>query len=109
MLVAAVNATELPKLGSPKMKLRVHASHTGRKLDGQDTRKSGCDYWKSPVRVGDLRFKLTTRKNRCPGSPPSRANAYIMRELDVIEKVLANDYLFIVNALLVCDVVLTHT
>jgi hypothetical protein len=29
--VAAANATELPKLGRPRMKLRVHASHTLKK------------------------------------------------------------------------------
>ena len=29
--VAAANATELPRLGKPRMKLRVHASHTGRR------------------------------------------------------------------------------
>ena len=29
--VAAANATELPRLGKPKMKLRVHASHTSRR------------------------------------------------------------------------------
>ena len=28
MLVAALNATELPRLGRPRMKLSVHASHT---------------------------------------------------------------------------------
>lgn len=28
MLVAAENATELPRLGKPKIKLSVHASHT---------------------------------------------------------------------------------
>ena len=28
MDVAAANATELPRLGSPRMKLRVHASQT---------------------------------------------------------------------------------
>jgi hypothetical protein len=33
MLVAAEKATELPRLGNPKMKLRVQASHTG----GQNT------------------------------------------------------------------------
>ena len=28
ILVAAENATELPRLGRPRMKLNVHASHT---------------------------------------------------------------------------------
>ena len=28
ILVAAANATELPRLGRPRMKLSVHASHT---------------------------------------------------------------------------------
>jgi hypothetical protein len=37
--------------------------------------------------MGDLRLISTLWKNRCPGIPPSRANAYIIRELDVIEKV----------------------
>lgn len=67
MDVAAEKATELPKLGKPKMKLRVQASHT--------------------VRIGDLRFMSTLWKNLCPGIPPSRAKAYIMRLLDVMEKV----------------------
>jgi hypothetical protein len=31
MDVAAENATELPRLGRPRMKLNVHASHTGAK------------------------------------------------------------------------------
>lgn len=29
--VAAANATELPRLGRPRMKLKVHASHTWRR------------------------------------------------------------------------------
>lgn len=65
--VAAANATELPKLGSPRMKLRVQASQT--------------------VLIGDLRFRSTLWKNLWPGIPPSRAKAYIIRLLDVIENV----------------------
>jgi hypothetical protein len=42
----------------------------------------------SPVRIGDFHFALTYAKNFDPGIPPSRANAYIIRELEVIEKVL---------------------
>lgn len=38
-----------------------------------------------PVRMGDLRLTSTLWKNVCPGIPPSRANAYIIRLLDVIE------------------------
>ena len=30
--VAAANATELPKLGRPRIKLRVQASHTVRRI-----------------------------------------------------------------------------
>ena len=68
-LVAAENATLLPKLGSPKMKDNVQASQT--------------------VLMGDLVLASTLWKNLCPGIPPSRAKAYIIRELDVIEKTLA--------------------
>lgn len=68
MLVAAENATLLPKLGNPRMKLRVHASHT--------------------VRTGVRVRLLTEWKNDAPGSAPSLEKAYIIRELDVIENTL---------------------
>jgi hypothetical protein len=67
ILVAAENATALPKLGRPRRKLSVHASQT--------------------VRIGDLRFTSTLWKKRWPGMAPSRENAYIIRELEVIENV----------------------
>jgi len=41
------------------------------------------------VLMGDLVFGSTLWKNLCPGIPPSRAKAYIIRELDVIENTLA--------------------
>ena len=68
-LVAAANATLLPKLGSPRMKDSVQASQT--------------------VLMGDLVLGSTLWKNLCPGIPPSRAKAYIIRELDVMENMLA--------------------
>jgi hypothetical protein len=57
-----------PKLGSPRMKDSVQASQT--------------------VLMGDLVLGSTLWKNLCPGIPPSRAKAYIMRELDVTENTL---------------------
>ena len=39
------------------------------------------------VRTGDLRLGSTLWKNLCPGMPPSRAKAYIIRLFDVTEKV----------------------
>ena len=44
----------------------------------------GCNV---PVRMGDLVLELTLWNSWWPGMPPSRANAYIMRLLDVTEKV----------------------
>ena len=41
----------------------------------------------APVRTGDLRFASTLWKNVCPGMPPSRAKAYIIRLFEVMEKV----------------------
>ena len=41
-----------------------------------------------PVLTGDLHRLLTLLKKVCPGIPPSRAKAYIIRELEVTEKVL---------------------
>ena len=40
-----------------------------------------------PVRMGDLVLELTLWNSWCPGMPPSRANAYIMRLFDVTENV----------------------
>ena len=37
--------------------------------------------------MGDLVRELTLWNSWCPGMPPSRANAYIMRLFDVTEKV----------------------
>jgi hypothetical protein len=37
MDVAAEKATELPRLGKPRMKLNAHASHTGTTQDKQKT------------------------------------------------------------------------
>ena len=37
--------------------------------------------------MGDLRLPSTLWKNLCPGIPPSRENAYIMRLLEVMENV----------------------
>ena len=68
-LVAAENATLLPKLGNPNMKERVQASQT--------------------VLMGDLVLGSTLWKNLCPGIPPSREKAYIIRELEVMENTLA--------------------
>ena len=39
------------------------------------------------MRTGDWYFESTLQKNLWPGIPPSRANAYIMRLLDVMENV----------------------
>lgn len=41
-----------------------------------------------PVRMGDFHLLLTWAKNLCPGIPPSREKAYIIREFEVIENVL---------------------
>lgn len=38
--------------------------------------------------MGDFHLVLTRAKNVWPGMPPSRAKAYIIREFEVIEKVL---------------------
>lgn len=64
MLVAAANATELPRLGKLRQNARNAASQT--------------------VRAGDLN-RLSTRSKNC-GSAPSREKANIMRELLVREK-----------------------
>lgn len=85
MLVAALNATELPKLGRPRMKLSVHASHTS-EYYGESSLTAG-KRGGTPVRMGDLRLTSTLWKNVCPGIPPSRAKAYIIRLFDVMENV----------------------
>jgi hypothetical protein len=71
------------------MKLSVHASHTAYE-DQMHGMFRGNSLYKidTPVRMGDLHRLSTLWKNVWPGIPPSRANAYIMRELDVIENVL---------------------
>jgi hypothetical protein len=66
--VAAEKATAEPSEGRPRMKESVQASQT--------------------VRMGDLRLTSTLWKKRWPGIPPSRAKAYIMRELEVMENTL---------------------
>lgn len=43
------------------------------------------------MRMGVLRLTSTLWKNFEPGNAPSRPNAYIMREFDVIEKVPAKN------------------
>lgn len=39
------------------------------------------------MRIGEWYMESTLSKNLCPGIPPSRANAYIIRLLDVMENV----------------------
>jgi hypothetical protein len=41
-----------------------------------------------PVRIGERQCSSTLLRNLEPGIAPSRQNAYIIREMDVIEKVL---------------------
>ena len=57
-----------PQLSSPKMKDSVQASQS--------------------VLTGDFLLGSTLPKNLCPGIPPSRAKAHIIRELDVMENTL---------------------
>lgn len=86
--VAAANATELPKLGRPRMKLRVHASHTAERKELERSIERRVQVRDIPARMGDFHSVLTWAKNLCPGTPPSREKAYIIREFEVIEKVL---------------------
>ena len=58
------------------------------------------------VLMGDLVLGSTLWKNLCPGIPSSRAKAYIIRELDVIENVLARDKLSAIKSRE--DVEVTH-
>ena len=89
MEVAAAKATLLPKLGKPRMKLNVHASQTEKKVNELSIPIHLLRLWEGePVRMGDFHRLLTWPKNLCPGMPPSRANAYIILEFEVIEKVL---------------------
>ena len=93
MDVAAENATELPRLGRPRMKLNVHASqtyHEGKQsLQHFRFRRAEESRWKDePVRIGERHRRSTLCRNLEPGIAPSRLNAYIIRELDVTEKVL---------------------
>lgn len=85
MEVAAEKATALPRLGRPRQKLSVQASHTA--TQEPSGKYPGYLATTLPVRTGDLRFASTLWKNVCPGIPPSLANAYIIRLLDVIENV----------------------
>src|SRR5579863_5594501 len=91
MDVAAEKATELPRLGKPRMKLNIHASQTDHQVrrfpdSGYHTRKRrGTD---EPVRIGECHCRSTLCRNLDPGIAPSRLKAYIMREFDVTEKVL---------------------
>lgn len=93
MEVAAAKATLLPKLGRPRMKLKVHASQTAKEIMIRTPRES-WDFRKRegegnlPVLTGDFHCGLTFAKNLCPGMPPSLANAYIILEFEVIENVL---------------------
>ena len=79
------NATELPRLGSARMKLSVQASQTV--APSQPTAREQPTPGHAPVLVGDLLFGSTLWKNLWPGMAPSRANAYIIRLLDVTENV----------------------
>lgn len=40
-----------------------------------------------PARTGDCRLASTLWKKECPGIPPSRAKAYIIRLFEVMENV----------------------
>src|SRR6267154_1959195 len=92
MDVAAENATELPRLGRPRMKLNVHASQTSAKVNNGLQRFGfgrAKSRWKDkPVRIGERHRRSTLCRNLEPGIAPSRLKAYIIRELDVTEKVL---------------------
>ena len=88
ILVAAANATELPRLGSARMKLSVHASHTARRPKSSAVAHTHAVRTEgAPVRTGDWDFLSTLWKNLAPGIALSRANAYIIRLFDVTENV----------------------
>jgi hypothetical protein len=61
MDVAAENATELPRLGKPSMKLNVHASHTGAKGDNKK---------------GSQRFHYFFRPRQSKVTAKARTNRY---------------------------------
>ena len=91
MDVAAEKATELPRLGKPRMKLNVHASHTGTSQDRQKASQRLLilgERMDEPVRIGERHRWSTLCRYLEPGMAPSRLKAYIIREFDVIEKVL---------------------
>jgi hypothetical protein len=93
MDVAAAKATELPRLGKARIKLNVHESHTvlGRgnaQFFSIRTPRKEEEEENGPVRIGERQRPSTLLRNLEPGIAPSRLNAYIIRELDVIEKVL---------------------
>ena len=67
MDVAAENATSLPKLGRPRMKLRVQASQTANNQNAVRGVKLGTLI---PVRMGDLHFLSTWANHLPPGIPP---------------------------------------
>lgn len=87
--VAAEKATLLPKLGRPRMKLSVHANQTLNSIQPLALLRANIARSNPPVRIGDFHRWLTLPKKRCPGMPPSLAKAYIILELEVIEKVLS--------------------
>lgn len=93
MDVAAENATELPRLGKPRIKLNVQANHTDE--ERSSISRFGLSVYhekggerNEPVRIGERHRWSTLCRNLDPGIAPSRLKAYIMREFDVMEKVL---------------------
>jgi hypothetical protein len=93
--VAAEKATELPRLGKPRMKLNVQASHTGTTPQDRQTSKGNSSAFfvsgqrkDGPVRIGERHRWSTLCRYLEPGIAPSRLKAYIIREFDVTEKVL---------------------
>ena len=71
ILVAAADATVLPKLGKARMKDNVHARPYVHKRLGNQNNDTDV-----PVRVGVLVRSSTLWKKLDPGSAPSRDNAY---------------------------------
>ena len=76
MDVAAENATELPRLGRPRMKLNVHASQTSMKVN---KRSSALPVWESKVTIDER-----TGSNR--GTPSS---VDFMQELGAWDRAVA--------------------
>lgn len=87
MDVAAEKATELPRLGSASKKLSAQASHTKKAAQTVQVVTRERER-RAPVRIGERQRRSTLWKKREPGIAPSRLKAYIIRELDVTEKVL---------------------